>query len=235
MNYQRVYDQLMFRAICRTDSPSALIGYSEKHHIVPKCFTNNNKKSNLVKLTAREHYIAHHLLYKIYEKSSDTRKKEQMARAWMAMCYLINDKQSRAQVKSYQYEAAKKAHSEAIKGKRALPIGFTHSDETKLKLSEVGKGRAAWNKGKTMSEDVTLKNKLSHVGQKNPMKGKKHSSDTVLINKNAQLVYQDKIRSIKLANGCDYFEAIKIYHIEKSKNIPSNVVDDSISSDNSPQ
>lgn len=38
--------------------------YYEKHHIIPKSMGGSNCKSNLVHLTAREHYIAHLLLYK---------------------------------------------------------------------------------------------------------------------------------------------------------------------------
>ena len=40
--------------------------YKEAHHIVPKCLGGSNEHDNLVDLTAREHYIAHILLAKIY-------------------------------------------------------------------------------------------------------------------------------------------------------------------------
>lgn len=63
MNYQKVHDQLIQRARVRI-----LEGYSENHHIVPKCLGGSNKKFNLVKLTAREHFIVHRLLCKIYFK-----------------------------------------------------------------------------------------------------------------------------------------------------------------------
>jgi len=41
-------------------------GYSEKHHIIPRCMNGDNKKDNLVRLTAREHFVAHLMLTKIY-------------------------------------------------------------------------------------------------------------------------------------------------------------------------
>ena len=44
-------------------------GY-EIHHIIAKCMGGSNDNSNLVKLTYREHYIAHWLLIKIYPKIS---------------------------------------------------------------------------------------------------------------------------------------------------------------------
>ena len=39
-------------------------GYTEKHHIIPKCMGGSNDFSNLIQLTAREHYICHYLLTK---------------------------------------------------------------------------------------------------------------------------------------------------------------------------
>lgn len=62
MNYKRVYDELISY---RQETPP--IGYIEHHHILPKCLGGDNKESNIVQLTAREHYIAHLLLHKIYK------------------------------------------------------------------------------------------------------------------------------------------------------------------------
>lgn len=39
--------------------------YSERHHIIPKCMGGDNTKSNLVSLTAREHFVCHRLLPKM--------------------------------------------------------------------------------------------------------------------------------------------------------------------------
>ena len=61
MNYSKVYNNIIDRAKDRT-----LEGYSERHHIVPKCVGGRNEKSNLVDLTAREHFICHLLLREIY-------------------------------------------------------------------------------------------------------------------------------------------------------------------------
>ena len=41
--------------------------YKESHHIIPKCLGGDNSETNLVKLTLREHYIAHLLLSKMYD------------------------------------------------------------------------------------------------------------------------------------------------------------------------
>jgi hypothetical protein len=65
MNYEKIYYQIINKAIseCRTKQSNT---YYELHHIVPKCLGGTNEKSNLVLLTAREHYICHMLLVEVY-------------------------------------------------------------------------------------------------------------------------------------------------------------------------
>ena len=64
MNYKKIYDSLIDRAKNRK-----LDCYTESHHILPKCLGGNDRKNNLVELTAREHFIAHLLLVKIYNNN----------------------------------------------------------------------------------------------------------------------------------------------------------------------
>ena len=47
-----------------------MLGYTEKHHIIPKCIGGNDCKNNLVMLTPEEHYLAHQLLVKIYPNNT---------------------------------------------------------------------------------------------------------------------------------------------------------------------
>jgi hypothetical protein len=42
-------------------------GYKERHHIIPKSLGGTDSKSNLVDVTAREHFILHYLLTKFTE------------------------------------------------------------------------------------------------------------------------------------------------------------------------
>jgi len=63
MNYQKIYDALILRAQTRTLPKDT---YTERHHIVPKCMGGTNDLSNLVRLTAEEHYVCHQLLMKIF-------------------------------------------------------------------------------------------------------------------------------------------------------------------------
>jgi hypothetical protein len=61
MNYSKHYNLLITRAKGRL-----IEGYKEIHHILPKSIGGTDDLDNLVNLTAREHYIAHILLAKIY-------------------------------------------------------------------------------------------------------------------------------------------------------------------------
>lgn len=62
MDYERVYGTLIeFR---KANPPQ---GYCEKHHILPRSLGGSDDPENLVKLTAREHFIAHLLLTKIHK------------------------------------------------------------------------------------------------------------------------------------------------------------------------
>ena len=62
MDYQKIYDNLIKKRI--ENPPTEKF---ERHHIVPKSLGGSNKKENIVKLTYREHFIAHLLLCKIYK------------------------------------------------------------------------------------------------------------------------------------------------------------------------
>ena len=79
-------------------------GY-EIHHIIPKCLNGTNKKSNLVKLTYREHYIAHRMLVKMYEG----RDKCKMAFALKSLSKFRNEHRSH-QLKSHQFEYCKRQY-----------------------------------------------------------------------------------------------------------------------------
>jgi hypothetical protein len=58
--YTNWYNSIVFRAQNRK-----IIGYVERHHILPKSLGGTNEKHNLVELTAREHFICHLLLTKM--------------------------------------------------------------------------------------------------------------------------------------------------------------------------
>jgi len=66
MDYKKVYDQIIEKARPRGLDKKVLQGYHEIHHILPVCMGGKDLPSNLVALTAREHFVCHMLLWKIY-------------------------------------------------------------------------------------------------------------------------------------------------------------------------
>jgi hypothetical protein len=61
VDYRAHYDRLIERARNRM-----LDGYVERHHIIPRCIGGSDERSNVVQLTAAEHYVAHQLLVKLH-------------------------------------------------------------------------------------------------------------------------------------------------------------------------
>ena len=59
--YKKWYTSIVSNAKLRT-----INGYKERHHIIPVSLGGSDNKENLVDLTAREHFICHWLLVKIY-------------------------------------------------------------------------------------------------------------------------------------------------------------------------
>jgi hypothetical protein len=80
MNYSKVYSLLIEKRINYPVDPDE---YFEKHHIIPKSLGGSNDSNNIVKLTPREHYIAHLLLTKMFPKGS--RDEYKMLCAFMMM------------------------------------------------------------------------------------------------------------------------------------------------------
>lgn len=65
MNYQKIYNHLIEKR--KNNRLSKEDCYCERHHIIPTSEGGNDNDENLIYLTAREHYIAHLLLAKIYD------------------------------------------------------------------------------------------------------------------------------------------------------------------------
>ena len=64
MTYSAIYCALISKRLHQPLSKKDC--YCEKHHIIPKSEGGTDTKDNIVNLTAREHFIAHRLLAKIY-------------------------------------------------------------------------------------------------------------------------------------------------------------------------
>ena len=148
MNYQKHYDNLMKsrKAYCSFGN----LEYWEKHHIVPKCLGGSDDSSNLVLLTAREHYLVHWLLTKIYKNDNDKRYKIIKAFRYLT----VIDPRTNRYLTSKQIEFAR------ILSKG---VGKKHSEEAKQKMSEAQRGKkktkehiekiASKKRGKKLTEE----------------------------------------------------------------------------------
>ena len=89
MNYRRVYNQIISN---RKSNPLGLTEYGELHHIIPKSLGGKDIETNLIRLTAREHFICHALLAEMYEYGTNEWYK--MNHAFMMM-KAVSDNQKR--------------------------------------------------------------------------------------------------------------------------------------------
>lgn len=81
-------------------------GYVEIHHIIPRCLGGDDSNDNLVRLTAREHFVCHMLLTKMHD--------DHRLKFAFIMMSVENPKQQRGfKITSSIYEYLKKCNSEA--------------------------------------------------------------------------------------------------------------------------
>jgi hypothetical protein len=159
MNYNKIYDDLMSsRLELKLDRIKLKKEgeYFEGHHIIPKCkggLGNSNRpknNTNIVLLTAREHFLAHWLLWRIY-------RDRQMALAFSRMLFTTN--KTKRISSSRGYTEAREAFRETnIGNKHGCGKKRVMSDEQKLKISQKMKGM--------------------FYGDKNPFYNKKHTEET---------------------------------------------------------
>ena len=158
MNCRNIYNNLIAKAQHR----NFVEGYFECHHIIPKSLGGSNDQSNLVNLTAREHFIAHFLLAKIHGGNQ-----------WTAIKRFRHGK--RSYCNSRLYEVARKNH--AIQASKLFK-GVSKSLEHISKVATAQKGRV-------FSKDHLLKLKISNSSEEVKFKksiallGKKRSAEDI--------------------------------------------------------
>ncbi len=136
--------------IRKAQNRTILDGYFEKHHVFPKSIFGNNHF--VVNLTAREHFIAHKLLYKIYLLRYGS-----VHKFTIYMLKAFGYMMTREEIKfnSRMYSECKQAMSNAMKGINNPSIKYGFSEEHRKKIS------------------------LKLKGDKHPMFGQKHSQESI--------------------------------------------------------
>ena len=161
MDYQKHYNNLMNTRILLKKERYELKKqgqYFEGHHILPKYLggkgTSHNgvNHANIVFLTAREHFLAHWLFWKI-------KRDRQSALAFHKM--MSNNKNQNRKLSSRGYEEAKLAFSITNKGN-----DYWKHVKNRPKITPERK----------LAQSIAMKGR--HTGEKNPFFGKKHDQES---------------------------------------------------------
>jgi hypothetical protein len=170
------YRNIITKALKRNDNKRTLIkkfGYVELHHILPKCMCENEGQikdnSNQVYLTAKEHFICHLILSKMFPENYKLKH---------AITSFQRSRNGKRKLSSGQYSIIKRLLSISISktntGKKPWNKGKKHSKETKDKIAKSQSGKIPWNKNPNKRKLLTRKEAdLLHsdwMKENNPMK-----------------------------------------------------------------
>ena len=135
--YNKWYTDITARAKTRL-----VTGYTESHHIIPRSLGGTDDEDNVVKLTAREHFVCHWLLVKM--TTGDEHWKMLNA---LRIMRAENPKHQRyrtkitARVYANLKEEYSVLQSEQRKGGGNGMYGRNHTEEAKRRISKANKGR----------------------------------------------------------------------------------------------
>ena len=132
MNYSKIYYSIIEN---RKNNPYE--GYTEQHHILPKFLGGSDLPDNLVNLSAKEHFVCHLLLTKMYPVNTPNYYK--MIKAFMMMLVCQSENQERF-FSSRNYERLKikfsQAQSIAQSREKNSQYGKKRSEEVKEKIRQ---------------------------------------------------------------------------------------------------
>ena len=142
--------------------------YKESHHIIPKSIGGDNTSTNLVNLTAREHFICHWLLTKF--TNNDIKQKMSYA-LWMMM-NMENDLHQRYKISSKVYSLIKERLALAFSKQQT---GKVRSEETRRKMSEtrkrlISEGKLKVNENKEKYKIISEKRKGAKASEETKLK-----------------------------------------------------------------
>ena len=184
MNYLKHHDALIIRARSRI-----IDGYTEKHHIIPRCMAGTDDITNIVNLTPEEHFVAHQLLVKLYPLVPE------LAMAVRYMC--VGNYKNGGRKGNKLFGWMRRRHAAAM---REINTGRKQSADTIEKRAISLRGRVNGTLASESVEKRTATRKLrgSATGIRRPRTAdeKKKISDTLKErNSNKKIVKEEKIKT----------------------------------------
>jgi len=156
MDYKRHYENLIESRKNRIFEKDDVY---EIHHIIPKSLGGEDIDENRIKLTPREHFLAHWLLWRIH-------RNREMSFAFFSMCQYRKGNRKQFKISSRAYEEARISRKnvgvsdETRKKMSEAKQGKIYSEETRKRMSIAKRGCSPWNKGAVGVSDKT-REKLS--------------------------------------------------------------------------
>lgn len=162
MNHQAIHDALIAKY---QDNPPE--GYSERHHIMPRCMGGGNEKWNLIRLPARVHFIVHLLLAKIYGGElihaawmmSNMNKYSSRKYEWLRIKISKRMSDNNPAFTKVRDMSGRNNPMFGKIGDKSPHFGKHRSAEFKKRISEL-------NLGKLLSQETRDKISLSHMGKR---------------------------------------------------------------------
>lgn len=181
INYQKIYDSIIYNAQQQSSYRRESNNYHENHHILPKCMGGTDELLNLVLLTPEEHYVAHQLLIKIYDNpkliyavimmsgNSTCNKGNNKLYGWLRR--KVSVARSKSNIERFKDPEERRKISDKLKGREL-------SDYQRKRISESNRARAVSHetkekisnslKGKPCSEETKEKRRKNQTGRKYP-------------------------------------------------------------------
>lgn len=176
--YSKCYYNIVGRAKSRLINSNI---YTEKHHIIPKSCGGSNMKENLVRLTAREHFVCHLLLPKMLTGSY----RNKMVHALWRMCnslkadYKITARTYNLSKEQQAWVMSTVGHNGQFKiGRPAWNRGVPRTNEVKDAISRANSGMKTGRTASTFTKEWKEKISISKKGKHTWNKGVTHSIDT---------------------------------------------------------
>jgi len=165
-------------------------GAFEMHHIVPRSMGGSDDKNNLIKLTPRQHYIAHWILWKIH--------KGKMAHAF----FFMNNLSKSRRIGSKGYEKLRLDALQSLSGENAVWYGKKFPEQMRKNQS---KARERYLKKDGVLDSIRKQFASVRPSAEDYRKSSKTMSELIWINDGVRS-YRVKpdVAKTKLENGFVY-------------------------------